>query len=211
MGLTKDLGHRIELVSMDPYYENISISLYRRELETGPAYLVHTYSGKAGAENRISSAVGAMQTLGSMVLTPEGLLRFPCGDGHELACRRLFLEACKMDPAQEVDVKPLTLLDRKSGLTMNVTSLGDGYYEVHAEGEGKNRERRVTNVTGGLMKLGEMHAVNDSDSQTAFPCGQAHDALVGVLLVRAPNVRAALREQELAAARGVLSSPSQQK
>ena len=211
MGLTMDLGHRIELVSMDSYFENISISLYRRDLETGPAYLVHTYSRKEGADNRISSAVHAMQVLGGLVLTPEGLLRFPCGDAHELACRRLFLEACKMDPGKEVEVKPLAVLDRKSGLTMKVTSLGDGFYEVNAEGEGKHRERRVSNVTGGLMKLGEMHAVNDRESQTAFSCGQAHDPLVGVLLVRAPNVRAALREQELAAARGVLSSPSQQK
>ena len=41
----------------------------------------------------------------------------------------------------------------------------------------------------------------------AFPCGLTHDALVGLLLPRALNVRAALREEETKATRGVLVSP----
>ena len=94
---------------------------------------------------------------------------------------------------------------------MVVTSLGDGFYNVSSEGQGKNKVPRVSAVTGGLMKLGEMHAVEGREDQAAFPCGHAHDVLVGVLLVRAPNVRAAFREQELAAGRGVLASPSQQR
>jgi hypothetical protein len=45
----------------------------------------------------------------------------------------------------------------------------------------------------------------------AFGCKQTHDSLVGLLLVRALNVRAVLREQEMTASRGVLSAPSAQK
>ena len=44
-----------------------------------------------------------------------------------------------------------------------------------------------------------------------FPCGTDHHELVGLLLTRALNVRGALREQEAAAARGMLSAPSQQR
>jgi len=58
----------------------------------------------------------------------------------------------------------------------------------------------------GQMQIG----VSGGDSVT-FSCGQAHDALVGLLLVRALNVRAVLREQEMTASRGVLSAPSAQK
>ena len=50
-----------------------------------------------------------------------------------------------------------------------------------------------------------------SSGKVAFPCGHAHDALIGLLLKRAPNVRAVLREQEAALTRGVLAAPSQQK
>jgi hypothetical protein len=44
----------------------------------------------------------------------------------------------------------------------------------------------------------------------SFPCGERHDALVGLLLVRAQNLRAALREEELTATRGILAAPSAQ-
>ena len=65
-------------------------------------------------------------------------------------------------------------------------------------------------ITRGLLKLGQMEAVGDSNDRVAFTCGQDHDALVGLLLKRAPNVRAALREVEQMAARGVLSGPASQ-
>ena len=211
MGLTKDLGYRIELVSMDPHFHNITIAFHRQDLDTGPAYLINSYSVKDGTDDRIAFVRGAMQTLGGMVTTSAGLLQFPCGEPHELACRRLFLDACKVDPDSAVNVRPLCVLDKKSGLDMVVSSLGDGFYNVSSKGESKKKASRISALTGGLMKLGELHAVEGRDDQAAFPCGHAHDALVGVLLVRAPNVRAALREQELAATRGVLASPSQQR
>jgi hypothetical protein len=47
-------------------------------------------------------------------------------------------------------------------------------------------------------------------AQVAFACGQSHDALVGLLLVRALNVRAVLREEEVQATRGTLAAPSTQ-
>ena len=209
MGRTVDIGTRIELVPMDPHFHEITIGLYRQEHNGTPVYRVHTYSGRAGADQRISFVSNAMAVLGGMRQTPDGLLRFPCGDAHLLACRRVFLEACKLASGGELKPRPLTILDRKSGLNITVSHVGEGAYRVGAEGEGKDGARRVTAIAGGLVKLGEMQS--RSPDTVAFSCGHDHDAVVGLLLVRAPNVRAAVREQEMAGSRGVLAAPSEQR
>ena len=71
-------------------------------------------------------------------------------------------------------------------------------------------ERRVATIARGLIRLGEMEEVADQPNQVRFGCGYSHDALIGLLLVRAPNVRTAMREVEAMASRGVLSAPSTQ-
>ena len=173
-----------------------------------PLFLVHTYSHIPGAAERIEQVQQAMQTLGGMLKTAEGLLYFSCGSAHQAACRRVFLEACKLAPGTRIEPRPLQTLDKKSRLTITLNSTGDGVYAVTADGEGRGAARRIAAIAGGLMKLGEME---DAGAGTvAFDCGYAHDALVGLLLIRAPNVRVALRETEMSASRGVLSAPSQQ-
>ncbi len=199
------IGRRVELVPMDPHFHNITIALYRRHLPAGPAFLVHTYSRRPGAEERLEFIAGAMCRLGGLVAEQPRLLRFPCGADHELACRRVFLEACKLGPGQAAEERPLKIFDKKSGRQLAALSLGEGRYRVASEGGDAGR---IAAVAGGLVKLGQMRAV--APDQVEFPCGRAHDALVGLLLVRALNVRAVLREQEMAAARGILAAPSAQ-
>lgn len=208
MGQIVDIGRRIELVPMDPQFHDITIALYRQETDKGPVFLVHTYSQREKVSQRIASVVQAMHILGGMVLTRDGRLRFPCWAAHELACKRIFLEACKLDASSEIEPRPLTVLDKKSGLNVTVSGLEDGVYRVTADGDGRRTERRISAIAGGLMKLGEME--EQAIDQVAFPCGHSHDAMVGLLLIRAPNVRAVVREQEMTASRGVLSAPSQQ-
>ena len=94
---------------------------------------------------------------------------------------------------------------------VTVDSIGKGVYRVTAEGEGRGAARRIFAIAGGLAKLGEMESLETDNRDTvAFACEQSHDALVGLLLTRAPNVRIVLREEEMGSARGVLSAPSQQ-
>lgn len=212
-----DIGRRIELVPIDPHFHDITIGLYRQQSvnattgEETPLFLVHTYSHIAGAAGRIEEVRQAMQTLGGMLKTTEGLLYFPCGSAHQAGCRRVFLEACKLTPGSSIEPRPLSTLDKKSRLTITVNSAGDGVYSVAADGEGRGAARRITAIAGGLAKLGEMeNAEADSKDTVVFGCAHAHDSLVGLLLVRAPNVRIILREEEMGAARGVLSAPSQQ-
>jgi hypothetical protein len=69
---------------------------------------------------------------------------------------------------------------------------------------------RAPAIASGLAKLAELTAADDDTTVVTFPCGEPHDALLGVLLVRALNLRQALREEELKASRGVLVAPSSQ-
>lgn len=212
-----DIGRRIELIPIDPHFHDITIGLYRQHItdpnlgKTFPAFLVHTYSQISGATERIEEVGQSMQILGGMLKTPEGLLYFPCKDAHEAACRRVFLEACKLASNTKTEARPLNILDKKSQLTITVDSTGSGIYRVTANGEGRGAARRISAIAGGLMKLGEMEAIETDNKDTVgFACGHSHDALVGLLLIRAPNVRVVIREEEMGATRGVLSAPSQQ-
>ena len=209
-----DIGRRIELVPMDPHFNDITIGLYRQNTNHGnntPVFLVHTYSHISGAADRIETVVKAMQVLGGMLKNDDGLLHFPCNSAHEAACRRVFLEACKLAPDTPAEPRPLNTLDKKSKLTITVDSTGKGVYRVTAEGEGRSAARRIFAIAGGLAKLGEMETVETDNRDTVtFACEQSHDALVGLLLTRAPNVRIVLRQEEMGSARGVLSAPSQQ-
>ena len=205
-----NIGRRIELVPIDTHFKDITIALYCDQKDDRTVFRVHTYSRLEGVQERIQNVIESMRTLGGME-TSDGLLHFPCGEGHEAACRRVFLEACKLPQGSPAEQRPLNTLDRKSKLTITVNSLGSGIYKVAANGEGRSAERRVSAITGGLMKLGEMEPVKDNENDSvSFSCGYSHDALIGLLLVRAPNVRVILREEESSASRGVLSAPSQQ-
>ena len=210
MTQTLDLGPRIELVSMDPHFHDISIALYCPSSDNAPAYKVHTYSHLPGAAERVAGIMDAMQVLGGMEQTSDGLLRFPCGHAHLLAVKRLFLEACKLPPEQPIEPRPLHIFDKKANATIAVASLGQGLYEARATEQAPGAARRVTTIARGLIRLGEMEEVADQPNQARFGCGHSHDALIGLLLVRAPNVRAAVREAEAMASRGVLSAPSAQ-
>jgi hypothetical protein len=194
---------------MDPHFSDISIALYRQETDEGTAYLIRTYSAVDGVAERIEFAKQAMATLGTMESTNSGLLRFPCHEGHGFSVKRLFLEACKIVPDSLVEVRPMDIFDKKADCQIVVSSLGKGVYKVHGEGKGKRVDSRVRLIIGGLMKLGEME--ERGIGLVAFPCGRSHDSLVGLLLVRALNVRAVFREEEAGAARGVLAAPSQQR
>jgi len=210
MGQTQYIGKRIELVSMDPHFHDISIGLYRQEQNKRPVFLVHSYSQKEGTWARIEFLTTAMKTLGGLESGDDGMLHFPCGHEHEQAIKRIFLDSCKLEPATAPLPQPLQIRDRKSGCEIAAASLGGGMYQIKSASPEFDCERRVVAIARGLLKLGQMEEVAGSNDQVAFACGQSHDALIGLLLVRAPNVRAAMREAEQMASRGVLAAPASQ-
>ena len=209
-----DLGWRIELVAMDPHFHDISVALHRAVDAAGtPAYDIHSYSTRDGAHQRLAAIVTAMCEVGGMASVPGAPLRvcFACGQAHERATRRAFIEACKLDPAEPVAPRPLEVYDKKTDTTIHVRPTGNGGYHATADSDGANVLRRVATVAGGLVKLAGMDPVPASVDRVRFPCGQDHHRLVAMLLRLALNARGVLREQELAAARGQLAAPSQQR
>jgi len=207
---TLDLGRRVELLSMDPHFHDISIAVYRTDGGDGTTYLLHSYSKREGTGDRLASLAGVMRATGGMVAARGNplALRFACGHAHETALKRLFVESCKVAPGTEPARRELSVLDKKNDLTISVEGLGDGCYRCSGDRDGAREQRRVAAVAAGLGKLAELDVDGD---QVRFPCGSNHHELIGLLMVRALNVRGALREQEAAAARGVLSAPSQQR
>lgn len=204
MGIV-DLGRRIELFSMDPHCHDISVALYERGDGAG-VFTVHSYSRRPEAAARLNGVAAAMRRLGGMAAGagPRDV-RFSCGAPHRLAVRRLFIDACKAPPGSEIAPRAMDVLDKKSGQTITARAADRGRYRLSGDG---GDPRRVLAVARGLVRLAEMEAAEGADDEIAFACGHAHDALVGLLMVRALNLRAVMREIEMQAARGVLAAPS---
>lgn len=206
-----DLGRRVELVSMDRHHDDISVGLYVRDGERGPVATVHSYSLRPGVPERLEFIAGALAELGGLERLDDPLeLRFACGSWHETAAKRLFLEACKQDPAAAVEPRPLEAPDSRSEQTIVVEPLGDGAYEVHANGVSDGEASRAPAIARGMAKLAQLDADEGERPVVRFACGRSHDPLIGLLLGRAQNLRAVMREEEMKASRGVLAAPSAQ-
>ncbi|MDP6832243.1 MAG: hypothetical protein QF512_14900 [Alphaproteobacteria bacterium] len=202
-----DLGTRIELVSTDKYFRDVSIGLYAREAEDGWCFRIRSFASYDGLAERIGFIVDAMRTLGGMELAGAAdTVLFPCGGEHLVAVRRLFLQACKEKPDAAPESPVLSLWDKKSELNVSAAAKGQGAYELSA-GAAEGAERRLTALRNAVVKLADAQADEDNGRRLSFDCGHDHDAMVGMLLQTAPNVRSVMREQEMNAAKGVLAAP----
>ena len=208
----KPIGRRIELAPMDMHCGDITLGLYEQGADDRISFLVHTYSSRAGAASRVRYVAEAMSVLGGMDTDRERdtMLRFPCGRAHRVACRRIFLESVKLATGSPLEARPLQVFDKRKGRNIDVTDLGQGRYLARSAGHEGAHDRRAAVAVLGLVKLGDMEAVHGTGDRVRFRCDTSHDAAVGLLLTRALEVRAALREIESRSARGVLSAPSSQ-
>jgi len=196
---------------MDPHCGDITVALYRADEGDGPVGLVHSYSARPQVVERLAFLVEAMRVLAGFEVvggSAAGLVRFPCRTWHALAARRAFLEAAKLDPSEPLTARPLQVPDTRSEQTIRVEPLGGGAYAVRADRVTEDTPSRAPAIAAALAKLAEL-SVGEAEV-VAFPCGHAHDALVALMLKRAQNLRAALREEEMQASRGVLVAPSAQ-
>lgn len=207
----EELGRRVELVSMDRYCDDISIGLYVREGDGVPVATVHSFSGRPGVDERLEFVAGALVALGGLEQLDDPLtVRFACGSWHASAAKRLFLEACRQDPSEPLQPKPLEAPDSRTEQTIVVEPLGDGAYEVKASGVTDEAPSRAPAIARAMAKLAQLDHDEGERPVVRFACGQDHDPLIGLLLVRAQNLRAVLREEEAKAGRGMLAAPSAQ-
>ena len=212
MGQTRDLGRRIELHSMDPHRQDISLGLYRQIHQGRSGYLVHSYSGVGAVEGRLSAIREGLAAHAGMVPMEgqPGLLEFPCGNDHEKALRRTFLEVCKHADDEIGGALPLVRYDKKGECELTVNSEGNGRYRITAPESSENGARRIRAVARGFAKLCEMNVDETDEAVVSFACQTEHNSLMGSLFFRAQNVRSAMQEDELSAGRGVLAAPGSQ-
>ena len=209
-----ELGRRIELQSMDTQFHDITIGLYEQQPKPGVIeYFAHSYSGIAGTNERLARIVTVMLELGGMarVGNDDRRLCFTCGEVHKLACRRLFVAACKVQPEIVSKPMPLEVADKTTGRNIKVLREDNATYRVTADGLDEGRAQRIGAIGRGLSRLAQMELIGEDAARVRFSCGTPHDELVGLLLPRALNLRAAMREQEEAMSRGLLVAPSTQK
>jgi hypothetical protein len=195
---------------MDARFEDISVGLYVRDGDGGPVGTVHSYSARPGTPVRLAAIAQTMRELGGLGAGGDVEVRFPCGTWHHAAAKRLFIEGCKHDPATPAQASPLEAIDARSGQRIEVVHRGEGSYEVLADGATGEVPSRAPAIARAMAKLAELGMPDDAATVVTFPCGERHDELVGLLLVRAQNLRQLLREEELQASRGVLAAPSAQ-
>ena len=213
MGKTLDLGRRIELHSMDKECHGISLGLYQRDHSGEPQFLVHTYSPMAGVSERVAFIRQALITMLGLEPAEEGgqgWMRFPCRSEHKRTIKRAFLDLCRLETGADLEVKPLTAFDKKADGDLAAKVLGDGRYRIEAAGDTPAMARRAVALARGFAKLCEMEFLEGDETAVCFPCRQSHDKIMGLMMFRAQNVRAAMKEEEMEAGRGVLSAPSQQ-
>lgn len=211
MAVRTDLGQRVELVSMDPRFHDISVGLYRKETADGPVAVVHSYSAKPGTDQRVAFIAGALIVLGGLETVDsdaDQAVRLPCRDWHNAALKRLFLECFRVDPSSELEPRPLGAPDTRSEQTITLVPLGDGAYRVDSSGASEGEPSRAPTIARALVRLVQLDEIDETT--VAFPCRRDHHELMGLMLVRAQNLRASLREEELTASRGVLAAPSAQ-
>ena len=182
-----EYGRCLELVPIDPNFENISVGLYVK----GGVCTVWTFSLKLGAQERVEQVRGQLVALGGMVAV-EGThnqARFACGQVHERPVKFLLGQAVGKSPDYAPPTGELSIKDLRSPLTLVVTggeADGRWVYSVAGEGEAPNPGARLRMVVAGFLRYGEMEKVGDRD--VAFPCGARHDALVRLLMPYSRNI-----------------------
>ena len=210
MGNTLDLGRRIEIHSLDTHCHDISLGLYRQDLEC-PQFLVHTYSQADGSSERVRFIRQSLITMiGLEPADRPQWLQFPCRQIHQRALRRAFLDLCKLQTGEPLQQKPLEAFDKKADGHLRVVNLGDGAYRTEAVDDTEAGRRRARALARGFVKLCELESLETDPPRFAFGCQSGHDALVGMLMFRAQNVRSSMQEEDAAAGRGVLAPPSRQ-
>ena len=180
-------GHCLELVPMDPNFENISVGLYVKD----GVCTIWTFSRKPGVEQRIEQIRDQLVALGGMeaVDGTTSQVRFACSELHERAIKFLMSQAVGKAPDFAPPQGEMSIRDSRSPLTIKVSGSqrDDAYvYTVSVEGEAPNPAVRLRMVVAGFLRYGEMNKVGDTE--VAFPCGQRHDALMRLLMPYSRNI-----------------------
>ncbi|MBT4341163.1 MAG: hypothetical protein HOD62_03720 [Chloroflexi bacterium] len=185
----KSLGQCIELVSLDPHFNDVSIGLFIKD----GLLIIFSYSKIDGIEARIEQIRDRCVLLGDVeaVEGTSNQLRLINELQLDRALRFMFTAAVEKDPA----IKPLSgrisAPDTKTKLTFVIEGelVGDQYvYTISTEGEAERPERRVMAAVGGFIRYSGCTRVDKN--QFSFPDGKRYDNFARLILPLARNVSA---------------------
>ena len=179
------LGSCVELVPLDPHFQDISVGLYMKN-GTGTVW---TFSRKPGAEDRIEVIRDQLGALGGMEPVPgtRDQTRFSCGQVHDRPLKFLVKQA--VEKAPDYALPEGRTKDLRSALMLGIESSeadGKWVYRVTAEGDAPNEAQRLRAVSAGFTRYGEME--KSDDDELSFACGHRHDRLAKLVLPYARNV-----------------------
>ena len=138
-GNIKDVLNRIgscsELISIDPYFKDISVGLY----EKNGIYTVWSFSKVSGVSNRISEIRDQLVNLGGMVPVPDtnNQVKFPNGELYDRPVKFLIKLAVEKPSDYRHPDGQIRIKDLRSPLTLIINSHdenGKRIYEVTTEG-----------------------------------------------------------------------------
>ena len=178
-------GRCIELVSLDPNFNDISVGLYEKD----GVLTVWTFSRVPRVEERVRVIRDQLVALGGLVPVENthDQARFACGQQHSRPTKFLMMQA--VEKAPDYALPEGGVKDLRSPLMLGFeVGEADGrwVYRVTGQGEAPNKAQRLRAVTKGYVRYGEMEEVGDDG--VAFPCGHRHDELATLVLPYARNV-----------------------
>ena len=192
----KKLGHCIELVSIDPFFHDVTMGLFIND----GLLTIWSFSNRDGIADRIEQIRDRCVRLGD-VIAAEGTtdqLRLISDLYLDRALRFMFTYAVEKDPARELPSGRITTPDTKTKLTFVVEGAeedGKYVYTVSAEGNSDRAEMRIRATVSGFVRYSDCERVENN--KFAFPDGKRYDSFARLILPLARNVSAV--ESQLAA------------
>ena len=185
----KSLGQCIELVSLDPHFNDVSIGLFIKD----GLLIIFSYSKIDGIEARIEQIRDRCVLLGDVeaVEGTSNQLRLINELQLDRALRFMFTAAVEKDPAIKPPSGRISAPDTKTKLTFVIEGeqVGDQYvYTISTEGEAERLERRVMAAVGGFIRYSGCTRVDKN--QFSFPDGKRYDNFARLILPLARNVSA---------------------
>ncbi|TDI88398.1 MAG: hypothetical protein E2O75_09170 [Chloroflexi bacterium] len=192
----KELGHCIELVSIDPHFHDVTIGLFIKD----GLMTIWSFSNRDGIAGRIEEIRDRCTRLGD-VIAVEGTtdqLKLTSDLYLDRALRFMFTFAVEKDPARELPTGRITAPDTKTKLVFVINGAeenGKYVYTISAEGRSDKAELRVRATVGGFVRYSDCERVDKN--KFAFPDGKRYDSFARLILPLARNVSAV--ESQLAA------------
>ncbi|MEC7156572.1 MAG: hypothetical protein VYD40_01890 [Chloroflexota bacterium] len=190
-------GRCIELISMDPFFNEVTIGLFFKE----PLITVYSYSKKDGLEDRLKQIRDRIVDIaGALPSDNFNQATFPC-EMKDGCCssplRFVVKEAVMKDRPNDIS-NGISHKDLRSDMILSINhSLKDGIntYTVSGDGNAPKPEIRYRAVVNGLLKYGGFEKIDNFSFK--LKCNTRNDKLINLLLPLARNISAT--EESLAA------------